>query len=55
MRVLGPKFIRKANSWCVTVFTHNKSGESQISSWFSTEAEAKAFKEKNEAQAKEEA
>lgn len=49
MRVLPPKFVSKANSWCVTKFTEStsantkKSGGSQTQTWFSTEEEARKF------------
>lgn len=44
MRILGPKFVKKANSWCVTVFTAgNKGVESQVNEWFSTREEAEKF------------
>lgn len=43
MRILGPKFVKKANSWCVSMFEHIKGGENQTTQWFSTAEEADMF------------
>lgn len=58
MRILSPKFVKRANSWCVTKFTEStssntkKSGGSQTQSWFSTEAEAQKFYQEESEKAK---
>jgi hypothetical protein len=38
--IKNPKFVRKANQWCTTVF----SGKKQEVKWFNSEAEAFKFK-----------
>ena len=44
-RITGPKFVKAANAWGVTVFI----GTKQTQTWFSTEEEAKTFiQEQNE-------
>lgn len=44
MRLLGPKWVQPANSWCVTIFvTPEKSKATQTQEWFSTKEEAEAF------------
>lgn len=39
MTIKGPKFVRRANMWCVTIFL----GKTQTQNWFTTEQEAKDF------------
>lgn len=50
MRILGPKYVRRAHSWCVTIFSSaSKNGVTQTQNWFTTEQEAAKFvEEKNE-------
>jgi hypothetical protein len=49
MRILGPKWVKRANSWCVTVFKEIASGNTkkqhsgQSISWFTTKEEAETF------------
>jgi hypothetical protein len=45
MKILGPKFVKKANQWCVTVIieeTKDKKG-SQKQEWFSSEYKAEEY------------
>ncbi len=44
-KITGPKFVRRANAWCVSVFTPTSKGDTQKQEWFSTEAEAQAYRE----------
>ena len=39
MRFTGPKFVKKANLWCVTVFEFGK----QTENWFDTKELAEVY------------
>lgn len=51
-RILGPKFVKRANAWCLTFFSEAKSGVTQTQEWFSSKEEATAHKLLKEADAK---
>lgn len=44
--ILGPKFIKRANMWCVTILVKGKDIKQEIT-WFETEEEATEFYQKN--------
>lgn len=49
MRVTSPKFVKKANLWCVSIFkeTSGKKEFVQTQEWFESKEAAEAFIEKN--------
>jgi len=48
MRIIGPKLVKRANAWCVTVFTEGKNGGVQTQHWFNSEQEALDFIKKEQ-------
>ncbi len=48
-KIAGPKWVKKANQWCVTITSISKTKQKKVQTqeWFSIEEEAKEYISKN--------
>lgn len=44
MAITGPKWVKRAHQWCVTVINKGQNKTSQENKWFSSKDEAENYK-----------